>query len=105
MRRTMYLDLLGIECRFDNFSIVDIKNETMNFEANGSKFIQPLDPYQGPRYMEPMEEVMERDVLDHIYHMTTWKRTSYNNHTFDGSISWRIIHSFDSNSKEATHEW
>jgi hypothetical protein len=45
----------------------------MTFEADGMKVTQPLDPYQGPRYTNLVEENMEEDALDHLYTLTTGK--------------------------------
>jgi hypothetical protein len=45
----------------------------MNFESNDMNFTQPLDPYQGPRYIELANDNMEKNVYDHLYNMTTRK--------------------------------
>jgi hypothetical protein len=47
--------------------------EIMNFEEDGMKVTQPLDPYQGPRYMDSVEENMEEDSLDNLYTLTAGK--------------------------------
>ena len=54
-----YPSLLGIDQAYENFIVIDIKKEIMNFEENGMKVTQPLDPYQGPLYMDSVEENME----------------------------------------------
>jgi len=38
-----YPSLLGIEWGYENYAIIDIKKEIMNFEADGMKVTQPLD--------------------------------------------------------------
>jgi len=44
----------------------------MTFEVDGTRVIKPLNSYQGPRYV-PLEDVMERDVLDNIFCMIAIK--------------------------------
>jgi hypothetical protein len=46
----------------------------MTFESDGMKVTQPLDPYQGPRYIEPADDNMEHDVLNQLYTMTAGKK-------------------------------
>jgi len=77
----------------------------MTFESDGMKITQPLDPYKGPRYIEPANDVMEPDVLDQLYHLTAEKRSDYINPTADGSVSWRSIHSIDGDSETAFQNW
>jgi hypothetical protein len=36
----------------------------MTFEVDGIKVVQPLHMYLGPRYIEPMDNNMESEVLD-----------------------------------------
>jgi hypothetical protein len=68
-----YPTLLGIDWAYENFVVIDLKKEIMTFEADGMKVTQPLDPYQGPRYMDLVEGNMEEDALDHLYTLTTGK--------------------------------
>jgi hypothetical protein len=42
--------LLGIDWAYENYAVIDLKKDTMTFEANGIKLVQPLDLYVGPRY-------------------------------------------------------
>jgi hypothetical protein len=48
-----YPVLLGIDWAYDNYAVIDLKKDTMTFEDEGIKVVQPLDPYVGPRYIEP----------------------------------------------------
>ena len=41
------------------------------------KVTQPLDPHQGPRYIESIQENMEGDVLDGICSLMVGKRDDY----------------------------
>lgn len=36
----------------------------MNFESDGLKVTQSLDPNQGPRYTKLAQETLELDVID-----------------------------------------
>jgi hypothetical protein len=51
-----YPSLLGIDWAYDNYVVIELKKDTMTFEAEGIKVVQPLDPYVGPRYMDPTEK-------------------------------------------------
>lgn len=42
-----YPALLGIDWAYENYGVIDLKNRTMTFEADGMKVTQPLDPLQG----------------------------------------------------------
>jgi hypothetical protein len=45
-----YPALLEIDWVYDNYAIIDLKRDTMMFEAYGIKVFYPLDPCLGPRY-------------------------------------------------------
>ena len=77
----------------------------MTFEADGTRVVQPLDPYKGPRYTEPIDDTFEEDMLDQIYNTIAWRREDYSKPTEDWLVSWRSIHSFDSDSEEAMYDW
>jgi len=91
--RYPYPSQLGIDWAFKNYDVIDMKKETMTFESDGTRVIQPLDPYQGPIFTEPTDYILVPDVIDHIYHMTAGKIVDYINPTADGSISWRSFQS------------
>jgi hypothetical protein len=59
-----YRALLGIDWAYDNYAVIDLKKYTMTFEADEIKVVQPLDPYVGPRYTEPIDNNMEGEDLD-----------------------------------------
>jgi hypothetical protein len=48
-----YLTLLGLDWTFDNQAIIKLKTRKMIFESREYKFIVPLDPSKGGRYVEP----------------------------------------------------
>jgi hypothetical protein len=45
-----YFALLGINWSYDNYAVIDLNKDTMTFESEGIKVVQPLDPYVGPKY-------------------------------------------------------
>ena len=74
-----YPVLLEIDWAYDNYDIIDLKRDTMKFEANGIKVVHPLDPYLGPRYIEPVDHNMELEALDQLYAITIGTRKYYIN--------------------------
>ena len=48
---------------------------------------------------------MKIDVLDRIYNITPGKRDDYINPIMNASLSWRSIHSFDTDIEESIKEW
>jgi len=77
----------------------------MIFEAEGMRVIQPLDPYQGPRFTEPVDDRDEPGMLDHLYTLIVGKREDYINPTAGVSISWRSIQSSETGSKATWDAW
>jgi hypothetical protein len=59
-----YPTLLRIDGAYENYVIIDLKRDTMAFEADEIKLVQPLDPCLGPRYIEPVDHSMESEALD-----------------------------------------
>lgn len=51
-----YPALLGIEWALDNKAIINLKKIKMIFEGKDLRVIAPLDPVEGPRYTEPVQE-------------------------------------------------
>jgi hypothetical protein len=86
-----YPSLLGIDWAYDNYVIIDLKRDTMKFEANGIKVVQPLDPCLGPRYTEPVEHNIDSEALDQLYTITAGTTPDYTNPSANGVVSWRII--------------
>jgi hypothetical protein len=103
-----YPALLGINWDYDNYAVIDLKRDTMTFEADEIKVVQPLDLYVGPRYTEPTNKKMEGEYLDQLYTITIGTIEDYINPTADGSVSWRSIQSENEDSfdswKQASYE-
>ena len=66
-----YPTLLGIDWAFDNYAVIDLKKDTMTFEVDGIKVVQPLDPYVEPIYTKPTNNNMEGEDLDQLYTVMT----------------------------------
>lgn len=77
----------------------------MIFEVDGFRVIQSLDPYQGPRFTEPIDDVEGPNFLDQLYALTAGKREDYINPTMTGSISWRSVQSKKVGSDVAMEDW
>ena len=49
-----YQALLGIDWAIDNMAVINLEKRQMTFEDKQIRVIAPLDPFQGPRYIEPI---------------------------------------------------
>lgn len=67
--------------------------------------IQPLDPYHGPIFTEPVDNKEESSLLDKIYHLIAGKREDYINPTNNSFIIWISIRSAKVSSKVAWDDW
>jgi hypothetical protein len=97
--------LLGIDWEYENYTIIDLKRDTMVFEAYGIEVFQPLDPSLGLRYIESADHNMESEALDQLYTITTSMRPDYINPTTDGSVSWRNIQSTNEDPEATFDGW
>ena len=59
----------------------------MTFEDKQIRVITPLDPFQGPRYIEPIQAEEEVRNMESLYQMTA-NQSDYINLTVEGNISW-----------------
>ena len=66
--------LLGIDWDFENYPTIDFKKELVTFYVEGFRVIQPLDPYQGPRFIEHTDNKEEPELLDQLYILTIGRR-------------------------------
>jgi hypothetical protein len=98
----LYSELIG---NMKNILSIDLKRDTMMFEADGIKVVQPLDPCLGPRYIEALDHNMESYALDQLYTITVGTRPDYINATADGSISYRSIQYVDEDLELAFDSW
>lgn len=100
-----YIVLLGIDWAYENYVVIDLKKEMMIFKVEGIRAIQPLDPYQGPKFTEPVDDKDEPGMLDQPYMLTAGKGEDYINPTTGGFVSWRGIQSSKTSSKAAWDAW
>ena len=66
--------------------------------------VAPLDPLEGPRYVEPVFNEGHGDHLETIYNTTTLQE-DYINPTADGNLSWKCESSCTSDLGEALEKW
>ena len=66
--------------------VIDLKRRQMTFEDVQIWVITPLDPFQGPRYIEPIRAEEEARNMESLYQMTT-NQSEYVNPTEEGNIS------------------
>ena len=99
-----YPALLGIDWEIANMAIIDLKRRQMTFEDAQIRVITPLDPLQGPRYIEPIRAEEEARNMDSLYQMTA-NQSDYINPTAEGNISWRCDSSCASDSDVSLENW
>ena len=67
--------------------VIDLKKIQMTFKYKQIRVIAPLDPFQGPRYIEPIRAEEEVRNMESLYQMTA-NQSDYINPTIEGNISW-----------------
>jgi hypothetical protein len=65
-----YPALLGIDWAFNNNAVLNLKKRQMSFETDTLHVITPLDPNEGDRYNEPVDEDAWRSIIENIYKIT-----------------------------------
>ena len=63
----------------------------MIFEDGEVQVTHPLDPYQGPRYTEIVDNWEDAQMLDNLYQMILGKWEDYINPTATDSVSWHSV--------------
>ena len=79
--------------------MVNLKKRQLVLEQGDLRFIAPLDPKDGKRYVETIQGGMVTEGIDSLYKVTA-QGEDYINPTTDGILSWRGINSCSSYSKE-----
>ena len=72
-----------------------MKTRKMTFESGDYRFIAPLDPSEGERFIEPT--FLDLDKIGQLY-ITTTRVLDYINPTANGILSWWSITSCTTNS-------
>jgi hypothetical protein len=88
----------------DNNVVLNLKKRHMSFETDTLCVIAPLDPNEGDRYNEPMNEDAQSSIIENIYQITRC-REDYINPMMDGELSWRSVKSYDTDSEDAMERW
>ena len=88
----------------ENQTIINFKRKILSFEDDEMRVVAPLDPLEGPRYVEPVFNGGCGDHLKTIYNITTLQE-DYINPTADGNLSWRCESSCTLDSGEALDKW
>ena len=99
-----YPALLVIDWAIGSMAVIDLKRRQMTFEDAQIQVIAPLDPLQGPRYIEPIRAEEEARNMDSLYQMTA-NQSNYINPTVEGNISWRCDSSCASDSDVGLENW
>jgi len=96
-----YPALLGIEWAMNNNAIINLKRRQMIFDDGTNMITAPIDPAEGPRYVEPVRDERE---LDTIYNITS-NTVDYVEPDGEGKLSWENTSSWDGDSEQALEEW
>ena len=87
---TLYPTLLGLDWVFDNQTIINLKTRKMTFESRDYRVIEPLDPSEGERFVEPT--FLDLEEIGQLYR-TIFLEEDYVNPIVDGVLSWHSINS------------
>jgi hypothetical protein len=84
--------------------MLNLKQWKMSFETDTLHIIASLDPNEGDKYNEPMDEDAQSSIIENIYNIMGHKEY-YVNPTTNGELSWRSVHSYDTDSEDAMDRW
>ena len=99
-----YPAMLGIDWDIDNQIITNFKKHILSFKDNEMRLVSPIDPLEGQRYVEPINNEGPYDYLDQIYNVTALQE-DYINSTANGNLIWKSASSCTSTSGEALENW
>jgi hypothetical protein len=99
-----YPALLGIDWAFDNNVVLNLKKRQISFETNTLHVVTPLDPYEGDKYNEPVDEDVWSSIIENIYKILGC-REDYIKSPADGELSWRSVKSYDMDSENTMDRW
>ena len=99
-----YPTLLGIDCAIDMNGIINFKHKKMIFEKKSHCVVVPLDPTEGPRYMEPVHNDEQDEALDCIYQIAT-KRPIKGKVMEEQRISQGCAEPYTNDLKEEDEQW
>jgi hypothetical protein len=81
---TPYIALLGMDWEFEKQAIVNLKTRNMTFESREYRFIVPLYPSEGERFVEPT--CLDLEEINKLYR-TTAHEEHYVKPTEDGVVN------------------
>lgn len=93
--------LLGIEWAHDCNDIINLKRRQMSIEDGTNRITMPIDPSEGPRYIEP---VRTKGELDTIYNITA-TQVDHVKLDEEGKTSWENSSSWEGDSEQALEYW
>jgi hypothetical protein len=99
-----YPALVGIGWDFNNNAILNLKQQHISFDIDTLCVVVSLDPYEGDKYTELVNEDMESSIIENIYNVTRHKE-DYVNPIANGELSWRSVHSHDIDLEDAMDIW
>lgn len=102
--RNPYLALLGIDLATDMNGRINLKKWKMIFEKKSLWVVVPLDPAEGPHYIEPIWDYESDANMDQIYKIMTWHQ-DWVNPIADGHIAWDRESYCMSDSDEELEHW
>jgi hypothetical protein len=99
-----YPALLDIDWEFDNNVVLNLKKQWMSFEIDTLHVIVPLDAHEGDIYNELVNDDAQSSIIENIYTITGC-REYYVNTMVDGEMSWRSVHSYDTDLENSMERW
>ena len=90
-----YPTLLGTRWANDSMAVINFKKWLMTFENQHVRVIDPMDPQEGHRYIEPVRDESSRS-WDHAYNIFE----DYIHPTVDGELGWHSDSSASSGSDD-----
>jgi hypothetical protein len=99
---TPYPTLLVLDWVFENHAIINLKTRKMTFELGEYRFIAPLDPSKGERFVEPT--CFDLEEINQLY-KTIVREEYYVNLTSYWVLSWISITSCASYSDTGLENW
>ena len=82
----LYPTLVGIQQYIKYQTIINFKKRILTFEYTELWVVDPIDPLEGQRYVEQVNNKGQDGYLDHIYNIT-YAMDDYVNSETDGKLS------------------
>ena len=83
----LYPALIGIDQAIENQTIINFKKRILTFEDAELWVVAPIDPLDGHRYVEQVNNERQYGYLDHMYNIT-YVMDYYVNLTTNGKLCW-----------------